>query len=149
MDEFTDCLELGIVRDLLLEEVLNGLDVVIGGALDLLHAASIVSSEVADDGFQSFVCLLAERRHFTDLRVASESLQPANLDDDPIANEPVLTEYLPKGFRLVTVTPIDGGDGSECRELHVSVRESKKADYNTHQSGLDIRALACVRSPID
>ena len=118
MDEFIDGLELGSSGDFLLEKIFDRLDVVIGGALDLFYAFCVTGSEVADDLFQLLVRLRAEGRNFDDLRIGSKCLEPADLDNHPVANESVFTENLPEGFRLAAVASIDRGDGCERRELH-------------------------------
>ena len=74
MEELADRLELGIAVNLFLEEILDRLDVVIGGALDILDALRILFAELLDDVIQHMLRVTAQRRHFADFRVGGKRL---------------------------------------------------------------------------
>ena len=52
MHEFADRLQFRVAGDLFLEEIFHRLDVVIGGALDVLDALRILLAEILDDGVE-------------------------------------------------------------------------------------------------
>ena len=70
VDELTDVSQLRQLGGLFLEQVLNGFDVVVGGALDLFHTLGVLQGEVFRQGVQYSVGFGGERRHFADGRVS-------------------------------------------------------------------------------
>ncbi len=70
VDELPDLGEFGVARDPLLQEVLDRLDVVVGGALDLLDALGVREAEVVCDRIEQTVRGVRERRHLRDRRVS-------------------------------------------------------------------------------
>ncbi len=93
MDELADTGEFLAARDPLLEKVLYGLDIVVGGLLDRLNLAGIVFGELRDDGLEVRQRLWGERRHLRDGRFVCQSAQPGNLDDHASSNQAELTEH--------------------------------------------------------
>ena len=108
----------GVAGDPLLEEVLHRLDVVVGGALDVLDPLGVRDLEVLDDGVEQVGGVARELRHLRDLRVAGQGLEPAHLHQDPVADQPVLAEDRPQVRGLGPVAAVHGGDGGEGGELH-------------------------------
>ena len=118
MDEFTDCLQLDITGDLLLEEILHRLDVVVGGPLDVLDPLGIFFGEIRDDTFQDVVGVLAQRRHLGYPRMVRQGLQPAYLHQYAMVDQTVFTEDGAQICALAAVAAVDGGDCGKGRELH-------------------------------
>ena len=52
VDKFRDSLQFPGARDLLFKKILDGLDIVICGLLDVLDALRILDTEIFDDGVQ-------------------------------------------------------------------------------------------------
>ena len=113
MYELTHCLQLCITGNLFLEEILHRLDVMVGGALDILDPLGILLAELVDDIVQHVLRVLAQWRHLADTRVLCQRLQPAHLNNNPVAYQAVFTEDRAQGFRFGTVAAIDGGNGSK------------------------------------
>ena len=113
MNEFTYRLQFRVAGDLFLEEILDRLDVVVGGALDILDPLGVLLTELVDDVVQHALRMRTQWRHLGDPVVLCQRLQPAHLDDNPVAYQAVLTENRAQRFRPGTVTTIDGGDGGK------------------------------------
>ena len=113
MDELADRLQLGVALDLLLQEVLDRLHVVIGGALDVLDAVRVLDREAGDDALEDVPGVLAEGRHLGDAGVRGQRLQPADFHQDAVPDQPVLAEDGAQVERLAAIAAVDGGDGGE------------------------------------
>eukprot|EP00962_Isochrysis_galbana_P006308 scaffold1704_cov100-Isochrysis_galbana.AAC.1 len=101
--------------DLILQVVLNGLDVVVGGALDLLHTLRLGHVEVVRDGLQRRHGRRVEPGQLRHDGLGREPQQPGNLNGDTPLDERVLREVLPQRRRLVRVPTVDRADRRKCR----------------------------------
>ena len=119
VDELAHRLELGVALDPLLQEVLDRLDVVIGGALDFLDAPCGRLVKIRDDGIEPAIRVLREARDLGDARMPGQTLEPAHLDGDAVADQPELAEDRPELGGLSAVAPVQRRDRGELRELHV------------------------------
>ena len=141
VDELGDGVEFGVAFDLFLQEVLDRLHVVVGGAFDVLDALGILDTEFTDDAIQHGVGIRGEGRHFSDLGVGGQALQPAHLDDDAGTDQAEFTEVLAQGLGLGAIAAIDGRQGGEGGQLH---------DENLPMvAGHDALPVQVSRSPVD
>ena len=103
--------------ELLLEKVLDGLDVVVGGLLDVLDALRVGDGELRGDLVDG---LRLRRRQpaLTDLRLGRKGLEPRALDEHPPLDEPELGEDLLQFGALVRITPVDGADRQQRIDVH-------------------------------
>ena len=93
---------------LLLEQVFHRLDVVVGGALDVLDALRILLAELPDNVVQQAHGMGAECRYLADAFVSCKGLQPSHLHQHTMTDQTVLAEDRAKGFRFRTVAAVDG-----------------------------------------
>ena len=92
MEEFIDGLKRGIALDFFLEEILDGLDIVIGGSLDVLHPLCIFNIEVLNDGIEQGVGFVIEGWYFGYRFIIGKRLQPAHFDHDAVMDQAEFTE---------------------------------------------------------
>mmetsp|Transcript_40673 Transcript_40673/g.100512 ORF Transcript_40673/g.100512 Transcript_40673/m.100512 type:complete len:506 (+) Transcript_40673:240-1757(+) len=114
--------ELGVLADAVLDDVLHRLDVVVGGALHLLHLRRVRRAEVRQEVLEELVGVGAQRGHLGDLGDGGQLLQPPHLDDDAGAHQGVLREARAQHLDLGAVAPVDGGDGGEVVQRQVHLR---------------------------
>jgi glutathione S-transferase len=100
-----------LLRQALLQEVLDRLHVVVGGALDLLDAAGVRLREFPSQRVQVRLGGGLERRHFGDARVGRQRPQPADLDDHPVTDQAVLAGDGAQAGGAAGVATIQGRDG--------------------------------------
>ncbi len=120
VNKFVDRHQLGIVGDLLLDEVLNRFHVVVGGTFDLLDPLGMLDTEVVDQAVQQGVGFCTQGRHFLDLRMGSQLLQPADLDLYAETDQTEFTEYSTQVSSFAAVAAINRGYGGKGRKLHVT-----------------------------
>jgi hypothetical protein len=118
VNELADVVQLRQLGGLLLEQVLDGLDVVVGGALDFLDALGVLKLEIAGQLVQRGVGFGAEGRHFADLRVSGKALEPADLDQGAETDQAVFAEDRAQGLGFAGVTAVYRGNRSERGKLH-------------------------------
>ncbi len=92
--------------DTLLDEVLDRLDVVIGGRLEFLHAARIVEREVLEDGAQLLRGCGRHRFQRADRRMPGKRQVPLDLDAHAIANQRELAEVGLQAPSARAVSPV-------------------------------------------
>jgi hypothetical protein len=122
VNEFADPRNLGDACEALLQPILDRLDVVVGRALDRLHAGRVVRRERRRSGLQRLSSLRAKRRDFGNLRFVRQRDQPGDFDLHPGADETVFAEDAGEGRDLRAVAAVqgrqrrEGGVGfSHCR----------------------------------
>ena len=108
VNEFADRFQFLVAGDFLLEEIFHRLDVMVGGALDVLDTLCIRFVEFFNEVIEHMVGVVAERRHFTDVFLSRQRLQPADLDLHAMTDQPVLAEDGPQGFGFRSITAVDG-----------------------------------------
>jgi len=107
VNKLTDCLEFLVAGDFLLEEILHRLDIMIGGALDVLDALRILLAELVDYLVQDALGMHAEQWHFRDIRLPGKCLQPANLDHHAVTDQAVFTENRAQCFGFGSIAPVN------------------------------------------
>ena len=98
------------------KEVLDRLDVVVGGAFDRLHGERVRLREPARHRVQAREGGRVRLRSETGLR--GQPGEPRGLDADPRPDERELAEPRAKLRRLARVAPVERREGGERRELH-------------------------------
>ncbi len=121
VDELADLLEFVQLFGLLLEQVLNGLDVVIGGALDFLDALCVRQVKVLGQAVEDGVGSVGERCNFTDARVRGQALQPANLYLNAETDQAVFAENRAQSGGFAAIAAINRGYGGQGSQLHSSL----------------------------
>jgi len=114
MDELHLRSQLRMALNLFLEEILHSLHVVIGGGFDLLDALGVCQRKILGYGVQKGSAGVAQWRRFRDLRRGGQSLQPANFDNDAIADQGEFAEIGAQGVGLVAVAAVDRRDRSQA-----------------------------------
>ena len=120
MDEFADRFQFGVAGDFFLEQILDRLHVVVGGALDVLDPLGVRQAKVLDQPAQDMEGVLAQRRHFRDAGMTGQRLQPAHLHPYPMADQAVFAEDRPQLGGLVGIAPVDGGNRGQSGKFHGS-----------------------------
>ncbi len=95
-----------VISDFLFDEILDRLDVMVGGAFYGLHTFSVFERKVADDFVQQIICGITESWCFRNVGVGCELLKPANFDLNAILDEGVFTETVAQGFSFATIAPV-------------------------------------------
>ena len=110
-------MEIEGLGEFLLEEILDGLHVVVGGLLDVLHALRIGHGELGDDLVDR---LHLRRRHLAraDLRIGRQRLQPGALDEHTPLDEAVFGEDLLKLRALVRIPPVNRAHRQKGIDVH-------------------------------
>ena len=114
MDELLVALQTQRIH-LLLEDVLDGLDVVVGDRLNLLHALDVGRREVAVEGAQRVELRVVNLRKLRQRKLAQRD-EVLHLDADAVPDECLLRKIIGQFFRYITVAAVDGRNGSEFVE---------------------------------
>jgi hypothetical protein len=93
--------------ELLSQEVLDGLDVVIGLRLECFDPRRIVHAEPVDDSVQNIFLRRLERRQLGDCRLVREMLEPAHLDQRSVADQRVFGEVLAQRRGLARIPSVE------------------------------------------
>ena len=99
MDKLHHCLELGVLHEAVLDDVLDRLNVVVSGALHLLHLSGVGGEKLARKSSRNW--LASSERGTSTISGMGELLEPAHLDDDARADERVLRH----ARRIFTLEP--------------------------------------------
>ena len=118
MDEFADRFQFRQVAGLLLEQIFDGLHIMIGGALDFLYPLCMGKLEVIHQTVQKGVGVLGEGFDLRNAGVCGQALQPADLNLNSEAEQPVFAEDAAQACGLATVAAIDGRYGGQGGKLH-------------------------------
>ena len=121
VNELADLVQFWQLGGLLLEQVLHGLDVVVGGALDFLDALGMLDGKVLGQLVEQGVGFGGEGRDFRDAFVGSQALQPAHFDQYAATDQAVFAEDRAQGAGFAGVAAVDGGNRGERGKLHVGV----------------------------
>ena len=78
----------------------------VGGALDFLDALGVLEFEIGGQGVQQGIGFGGERRHFADLRVGGQTLEPAHLDQGAETDQAVLAEDGAQGLGFAGVAAV-------------------------------------------
>src|SRR5690606_7363055 len=123
VNELADLVQLRQFGGLLLEQVLDGLDVMVGGALDFLDTLGVLDGEVLCQLVEQGIGFGGEGRYFRDAFVRCEALQPAYFDQYTATDQAVFAEDGAQGAGFAGVAAVDGGNRGERGKLHVGVLE--------------------------
>src|SRR3546814_688289 len=134
VDEFVDLGQFRQLLGLLLEQVLDGFYVMIGGSLEFLHALGVLQLEVLGQLVQHRVGFGGEGGDFRNAWVGCQALEPADFDLDAATNQAEFAEDRAQGAGFAGVAAVDGGNRRERGKLHRghsrTVRQRKEgADY--------------------
>ncbi len=124
MDELADSLNLGVVRESLLEPVFECLDIVIGARLDLLHRLGVGDRELRAQLIELAQRSCTEHSYLGDRRFAAECLEPPYLDLEPQSDQAEFAEYALKRGHLAAVAAIQGRKCGEGRKRH-AIRDGR------------------------
>ena len=104
----------------LLDEVLDGLDIMIGRPLDLLHTLSVLDRKVFVESSQSATILI-----ITDLLQLRKNLGETDkildLDANAISDQSCLGEVITQFLYFVAIATIDRRDGCQWIQRHMIV----------------------------
>ena len=101
--------------DSLLDEILDRLDVVIGGRFELFDAARIIEREVLVNGAELFRSRGRNRFQRTDRGMPGQRQVPFDLDANAVANQRELAEVCLQGPRARAVAAVDRRHRGQCR----------------------------------
>ena len=136
MQEILERLRFRSVAEAFANEILDRLDVVIGGRLDVLDAFGIVEREVVDDVVQH---VLHDRRTIGPSSVicglVRQALQPAHLDQHPEPDQAVFAEDVAEAVDLVGIAAVSRREGSQSGDFHV------------RKTSVDLRAQSANHTP--
>ena len=105
-------------RKPLLQEILDGLDVVVGRLLYFLDATRIIDGELRGETVHS-LRLRGGKTTLADLRFGGEGLEPCAFDEDAALDEAVLGEHLPQLGALSGVASVDRAYRKQRIDFHV------------------------------
>src|SRR5690606_36872855 len=105
--------QLGVVAQALLDEVLERLDVVVGGALDLLDPGGVGHRKALGQGPQAAGGGVGEGLEFGNARLSGQGQQQFHLDPDPGPDQAELGKDRPQGLGLGGVTPVQRRQGGQ------------------------------------
>ena len=100
-------------RKSLLNEVLNGFDVVVGGGLEGLDSRRGLAVEVVCDGTHERGVIGGQGCDLRDLVRIAQEQHPLTLHTHSVAHETVLAGNRRKRTHLTCVAPVGGTDGKE------------------------------------
>ena len=107
VDELRDARDPGRRRDALLQPVFDGLDVVVGRALDRLDARCVGDAKRRGDLLERGPVGVRERRHFGDRALGRECQQPRHFDANALANQCELAELVAQRVDLSRVAAVE------------------------------------------
>ncbi|MNT46209.1 hypothetical protein D3C72_1828380 [compost metagenome] len=126
MHEFQRRAQFGIALEAFLDEVLHRLDVVVGGAFDLLDPGRMGRGEVIGQRAQAGDGGGRERRQFDDARLVGQCQQPFHFHLHAGLDQAVLGEDRAQGVDLAGIAAIERGQGEQGGFGHVG-REGRAA----------------------
>jgi len=106
--------QLGIVVQALLDVVLHGLHVVVGGALDFLDALGRLDVETVHQGVQPLQGNLLERLELGDAGFGGQRLEPLDFHLHAGADQAEFGEDRPQRIDLLGIAAIERGQGQQA-----------------------------------
>ncbi len=100
------------------QQVLDGLDVVVGLGLELFDPLRVVDAEFVDDRVQHVLHGRFERCELADARLVGKPLKPADLDQHAVADEGVFGEVFAKRRSLARIAAVERRKCQERRGVH-------------------------------
>ena len=80
--------------EFVLQEILNGFDVMIGGFFNIFDLFSVIKIKFGDYFLKIGVCFFWKTRNFCDVRGAGKGLDPVDFNKSAKVNEPVFASYV-------------------------------------------------------
>ncbi len=114
--------QLGVGRKARLEPVLDGLDVVVGDALDVLDGLRVGLAEVGDQPAQQAAGVGRQRLELGQAGVGQRH-EPLDLDLHAAVHQPELGQQRPQRSQLGRVAAVQRRQGSEGRRRHRATRQ--------------------------
>src|SRR6202451_3088771 len=140
--------------DAFFDEILDRLDVVIGGRFEFLHAARIVEREVLVNGAELFRGRGGNWFQRADLGVPGERQVPFDLDADPVANQRELAEVCLQAPGARAVAAVNRRHRGQCRVglgwfvFHAVLIELNYATTHAQSRGaLIVQRPVCPKPP--
>ena len=118
MNELADLHQFRHVGDALFQEILDGLDIVVGGLLNFLYPSGIRQIEPVQNAVQFCIGCFAKRWDFNDGWFQGQRLQPTDFDHYPKADQAIFAEYGSQGINFACIAAIDGGEVGECHGVN-------------------------------
>ena len=118
VDELVDVRDLFEILDLVAQVILDRLHVMVGRVLDRFHLLAFADIEIRDHAFEVVGRRLRQRLDIVHLGFRGECLQPADLDDQPVADQTVFAADLAQIPGFVGVSAVDWGNRRQRCELH-------------------------------
>ena len=118
-----------IVRQALLQEILDRFHIVIGDGLDVLHFLRIGLVEICRQRVEFGERSGRERRYLFNRRCSSQRLDPFDLDFDAMLNQPEFAEQRAQAGNLIAIAAIEWGQSGKRGEFHEANLWQKKLFY--------------------
>ncbi len=109
--------QLGVAFEAALEPVLDRLDVVVGGALDVLDGLRLDVREAGNQRAQAFARRGRQRLEFGETRVGQRD-EPLHLDLHAAVHQAELAEQRTQRCQLGGITSVERRQGGECGQDH-------------------------------
>src|SRR5690554_619157 len=140
MDELCRGSQLGVVGNALFQPVLDRLDVMIGGFLDLFDASGILFGEFVHNCLERRLGLCRKSRQLGQTRFG-QAKQPGHFDFHPMRHETGFRQGGPEPLRLGGVPAIQWRQGVEISglldELHCCSHREKSTSDSTIRAGME------------
>ena len=101
------------IRHFFFQEILNRLDVVVGGALDSFNTRGIFFIEVRDDSVEETDCVGSKSWNFLDRCVRGQFLQPTHFYLNAEFQQTEFAEDTAQRADFVAVAAVDWGNGGQ------------------------------------
>ena len=92
MKKLTHGVYLGVGTDSLFEEILDGLDVMIGDSFDFFYGSGVSVTELLPDPVQQLNAVVRKTRHFGNVVVVRQGDQPGYLYPHALSHQTVFAE---------------------------------------------------------
>src|SRR5690606_19164905 len=96
-----------------LDEVLDRLDVVVGGAFDLFDAGSVGGREAIGQGAEAGGGAFVEGGQLGNAGFGGQGQQPLHFNTHAGVDQPELGEHRPQRLHLAGVAAVEGGEGEQ------------------------------------
>jgi hypothetical protein len=113
VDELERGAQVRVVLQAFLDQVFDGLDVVVGRALDFLDARGVGDREVRRQRLEAIARGGVERRELADALFVGQRQQPLHFHPHARLDQPVLGKDRAQGIDLGGVAAVERGEGEE------------------------------------
>src|SRR6056297_3225929 len=127
VDKFGDRVELRHLLDFFLDEILNGFDIVVGGAFDGLDAFGVGKTEPGDYSVQETAGMRRESWNLGDQGVRGQFLQPADFYRHPVSDQAIFAENIAKNTDFIAIATVNRGNGCQRGKRGVFHRKPLKS----------------------